>query len=290
MLSTDTVRDVIHRTGGFPVISSHRGGGYEFAPENTMYAFRKSVHYGVRLLELDITYTKDRKLVIIHWPFVDSTTNGRGWVSNYTLSELKELDAAYNYPRLRGTGITIPTLKEFLDEFVPKKDLLFMFDFKDVISLALTREFIKENYPEVEGRYILGSVLSDSNKLLNVYYDSQIVPICTDITETFKIAILYFLGLLDYYEFQHSLYGFILLPITKPFFTKGLIDALHKRDCMVLACGSELNKRETIEHCITSGVEFIVLDKPDVYTRLLREKPELLSPKSTFVKQKYGLS
>lgn len=289
MISPETVRDVIDRTGGFPVLCSHRGGGSDFAPENTMYSFRKSVHYGVRLLELDITYTKDMQLVIVHWPFVDACTNGSGWVANYTLRELKELDAAHHYRKLKGTGITIPTLKEFLDEFSQKKDLLFMFDFKDVISLTLTMALIRDHYSHLEGRYILGSVLSEPNRLLNVYYDSRLIPICTDITETFKITILYFLGLLDHYALEHSLYGFILLPITRPFFTKGLVEALHKRDCMVLVTGSELNKRETVEQCLSYGVEFLMTDRPDVYQRLIRDKPLLEKPSLHHVKQKYGL-
>lgn len=291
VMGKESIHDIIDRTGGYPVICSHRGGGYEFAPENTMLGFKKSVHYGVRLLELDITYTKDLRLVIVHWPFIDATTDGRGFVSNYTLAELKRFDAAYHYPRFKGKGIMIPTLDEFLTEFAPKKDLLFMFDFKDVVSLTLTKAFIEKHYGRsLDGRYLLGSVLSEPNKILHVYHDSRLVPICTDITETFKITILYFLGLLDHYTFRHTLYGFILLPVTRPFFTKGLVNELHRRHCMVLVCGSELNKRETIEECISYGAEFIMLDRPDVYYAGKRRGSSLLKPKTHFITQKYGLS
>ena len=279
VVETETIHEVIARTGGYPVICSHRGGGFKFAPENTMYAFKKSVHYGVRLLELDITHTKDLQLVIIHWPFVDVTTDGHGWVANYTLEELRQLDAARHYPRLRGTGITIPTLREFLDHFAPMKDLLFMFDFKDYVTLSLTRAFIAEHYSYIEGRYILGSVLATPNELLRVYYDSHEVPICTDISETFKITILYLLGLLDHYEFKHTLYGFILLPLTRVFFTRGLVDELHRRGLLVLVCGSELNDALVIEQCVAYGVDFVMLDRPDVYFRHNR----------TATRRKYGL-
>jgi glycerophosphoryl diester phosphodiesterase len=87
-------------------VIGHRGAaGYE--PENTLRSFKKALEIGVDIVELDVHLTKDNKLVVIHDEKVDRTTNGRGYVKNYKLSELKKLDA--------GKGERIPTLQEAID-------------------------------------------------------------------------------------------------------------------------------------------------------------------------------
>lgn len=74
---------------------AHRGGALEF-PENTLHAYRQSLAVAdSHMLEMDIYETADGELVVIHDSTVDRTTNGQGNVSDYTLSELRALDAAY---------------------------------------------------------------------------------------------------------------------------------------------------------------------------------------------------
>lgn len=58
-------------------------------------------------MELDLRLTRDGRLVILHDPTVDRTTNGNGPVSGMTLDEIQGLDA--------GLGERIPTLEETLD-------------------------------------------------------------------------------------------------------------------------------------------------------------------------------
>jgi glycerophosphoryl diester phosphodiesterase len=48
---------------------------------------------GVPMIELDVTLSRDRKLVVIHDATLERTTNGHGPVHDYTLAELKQLDA-----------------------------------------------------------------------------------------------------------------------------------------------------------------------------------------------------
>jgi glycerophosphoryl diester phosphodiesterase len=163
-LNDENIYDIIERTGGYPVHCAHRGGGDDFGPENTMHSYLKCVEYQVRLIEIDLRLTKDMCLVLMHDNSVDRTTNGKGLVSDYTLEELLKLDAAYNYPNLRGTGIKVPTFKEFLDKFAPIKDLLFMFDFKDALSVEKTLEFVRPY--NIANRFILGAVFEEANRSL----------------------------------------------------------------------------------------------------------------------------
>ena len=48
---------------------------------------------GIRHVELDVHFTSDDHIVVIHDNTVDRTTNGSGPVSSFTLAELRELDA-----------------------------------------------------------------------------------------------------------------------------------------------------------------------------------------------------
>ena len=74
-------------------VYAHRGycGRY---PENTMLAFKEAEKTGCYGIELDVQLTKDGEVVIIHDERVDRTTDGTGWVRDFTLEELKKLNAA----------------------------------------------------------------------------------------------------------------------------------------------------------------------------------------------------
>jgi len=261
-----SVYDTIKRSGGFPVMCGHRGGCSAFGPENTMYSFRRSVAFGVQLLEIDLHVTKDKQLVLIHDDDVDRTTNGKGDVCDFSLEELKKLDAAFLYDDLRGTGIKIPTFQEFLDDFYPIPNLIFMLDFKDAISIEMTLEVVKNL--KMESRIILGSCDTDCNTLLSKLKPPS-VPLITDVYSTVVIITAYMAGCLDWYTFEHKIFGFILIPSTTIFWSKGLIDAIHQAGCQILVCGEELDKIERQRECIEYGVEFIMSDRPDILKQTL---------------------
>ena len=81
-------------------------------PENTMLAFEKAMNLQeLTGIELDIQLTKDGELVVIHDERVDRTTEGIGFVRDYTLSRLKRLHIyAGDNP-----AQSIPTMEEVLD-------------------------------------------------------------------------------------------------------------------------------------------------------------------------------
>jgi glycerophosphoryl diester phosphodiesterase len=97
-----------------PYIIGHRGIPSE-APENTIESNKLSIDYGADFIENDIYVTKDDRLVIIHDSVLQNTTNGRGNVEDYTLAELKQLNANVSgrYPQYG--ELRIPTLDEQID-------------------------------------------------------------------------------------------------------------------------------------------------------------------------------
>lgn len=92
---------------------AHRGfsGNY---PENTMLAFRKAIEAGADGIELDVHFSKDKELVIIHDELLDRTTDSTGLVSDYTLEELKKVDASFKFKGMYGKN-EIPTLREYFE-------------------------------------------------------------------------------------------------------------------------------------------------------------------------------
>lgn len=73
---------------------AHQGGEDEF-PSNTMYAFKQAIKAGADMLELDVSATKDGKVVVLHDTTVDAKTNKTGEVQSYTLKQIQKLDGAY---------------------------------------------------------------------------------------------------------------------------------------------------------------------------------------------------
>lgn len=93
-------------------IIAHRGAN-QYAPQNTMPAFRKAVALGADGLETDVHVTKDGEPVLCHNYNVDDTSNGLGRISEMTLKDLKSLDFGANFSR-KFRGTPLPSLEEFL--------------------------------------------------------------------------------------------------------------------------------------------------------------------------------
>lgn len=96
-----------------PLIFAHRGAK-AVAPENTIPAFLKAAELGADGVELDIQFSADGALIVIHNPTLEQTTDGHGRVTSFTLEELKQLDAGAKFdPSFAGTRLC--TLEEALD-------------------------------------------------------------------------------------------------------------------------------------------------------------------------------
>lgn len=90
-------------------IFGHRGSAGTH-PENTLISFQETERVGAEGIELDVQLTKDNKIVVIHDETLERTTTGQGWVKDYTLKEIRSLDASYKFPDY---GVCkVPSLEE----------------------------------------------------------------------------------------------------------------------------------------------------------------------------------
>ncbi len=97
----------------WPKVIGHRGIPY-LAPENTIASFAKSLELGAEGIELDVHLSKDNEMVVCHDEKVNRTTNGKGFIKDLTLEELRRLDAGSWYSD-SFSGQRIPLLSEVLD-------------------------------------------------------------------------------------------------------------------------------------------------------------------------------
>ncbi|MCB1531380.1 MAG: glycerophosphoryl diester phosphodiesterase [Alphaproteobacteria bacterium] len=99
-----------------PQIIGHRGSA-AYAPENTLEGIRAAADMGIEWVELDVKLTKDDVPIIFHDDTLERTTNGTGAVKDFTLAELKELDAGSWFSE-GFYATTIPTLEEALEVLI----------------------------------------------------------------------------------------------------------------------------------------------------------------------------
>ena len=102
------------------IIYGHRGAS-KYAPENTFSSYVKAVEMGADGIEIDVHKSKDGYLIVCHDEKVDRTTNGKGFIKDLSLKEIKSLDAGSWFSD-KYIGERIPLLEEVL-EFVKKEKI-----------------------------------------------------------------------------------------------------------------------------------------------------------------------
>jgi glycerophosphoryl diester phosphodiesterase len=106
------------------VVIAHRGA-HQKAPENTLMSIQDAIQLGADYVELDLRTSKDGTLILMHDETVDRTTNGKGKVATFALTELKALKVFNNNKRTH----QIPTFAAALKEAKGKINIYL--DFKD---------------------------------------------------------------------------------------------------------------------------------------------------------------
>lgn len=109
-----------------PINISHRGSSGH-APEHTLLAYELGTTMGGDYIEIDLQMTKDGELIAMHDETLDRTTNETGLVKDFTLSQIKRLDAgswfSETFPQKAKPeylGLQVPTLREIIERMGPK--------------------------------------------------------------------------------------------------------------------------------------------------------------------------
>ena len=233
---------------------AHRGFSGKY-PENTMLAFEKAVEAGCEGIELDVHFSKDQELVIIHDEKVDRTSDGNGYVKDFTYEELKKINFSYKFAEETGFQ-KIPTLKEYF-EFVKDKDLITNIELKTGVF----------EYPGIEQavydlicKYGLKEkVIISSFNHYSIIRMKQIDPeiVCGFLSDTWILEAGSYLN--KYHvEAYHPRFSML---------TDEVMEDLREHKCAVNTW--IVNKEKDIEEMIIKQVDGIISNYPDKVNKQL---------------------
>lgn len=236
---------------------AHRGAS-GYYPENTMLAFEKAVNMGCTGIETDVHMTKDGQLVLIHDEKVDRTTNGSGCVKDYSLGEIKKLDAG-SFMGQQFKGITIPTLEELL-EFLKGKDIVLNIELKtDVIWYS----GIEEKVLDMVNKYDL------KDKIIMSSFNHYSVHKCKEICKDIKVGLLYMEGLFEPHQYAKIVGAQAIHPYFPAMDNKAVIDRVRQSGIMVNTW--TINEEKDLRRFLEYGVDGIITNYPDKLNQIMKE-------------------
>ncbi|MGX9135937.1 glycerophosphodiester phosphodiesterase [Rummeliibacillus sp. JY-2-4R] len=153
---------------------SHRGAS-GYAPEHTLTSYQLGEKMHGDYIEIDLQMTKDGKLIAMHDEKLDRTTNGTGLVKDYTLNEIKKLDAgswfnqAYpQYAQPEYVDLRVPTLEEIFNKF-GKNNSYYIETKSPNIYPGMEKELLRlvDKYHINKDKLLIQSFSSDSLKIVH---------------------------------------------------------------------------------------------------------------------------
>lgn len=264
--------DKFKRKDGFPLVISHRGGKDLF-PENTAYAFEQSMLLKVDALEMDVHLTKDNQVVTIHDDTIDRTSNGTGYVKDYTYEELKQFNFGVKFTDINGqqpfldkhADVVPITVEELFQKYA--NQTIFLIEIKEDgergFEIARQLKALIEKY----------NIVQDVNVTTfhdDVYhYYNSIRDVNSPVTASQKKATDMVYSMYGGWDFVVH-YGFegMQFPTfhTIPLDTDYLIAKMHKHGMFVHYW--TINDAETMKALIDKKVDGIITDRPDIQLKL----------------------
>ncbi len=231
------------------LIFAHRGCSTQ-APENTLSAFRRAFEIGADGVELDVRQTKDGQLVVIHDPTVDRTTNGRGFVEECTLDELRRLT-------VKG-GEHIPTLRETLK---------MASDYGKMLLIDLKAVDVEDKLVDEIKKYDMTDKVIVTNQF---FYCSKKIK---EKEPRIKTALLLFKGLNyedeDPIELAKEFKADYIHPAKPEDVTEELVMKAHENGIGVIA-GTTDDPLEA-EYLYKIGVDAVTPNKPEIFIETIKK-------------------
>ena len=226
-------------------IMAHRGSRIN-RPENTLAAFEEAVRVGADGIELDVHLSQDGQVVVLHDETLDRTTDGSGFVHEWTLADLQQLDAGSWFDPAF-SGQRIPSLAEVLD-------LLESLGFQGRLNIELkrgkNRGMEKKIHSLLEQKQRSFEVLFSSFSLRALWRLHRLLPGAEVAYLIKKSRFLLLLG--KYLPWISSLHLSQKSYLPKPFYSSKRIRIWT------------VNQEKGMKKAFQLGVEAIITDKPEV--------------------------
>jgi len=241
------------RPPGAPMLRVGHRGARGHAPENTMASFALAASMGVDAVETDVQLSRDGEVVLIHDHTVDRTTDGRGFVRDLTLAELKALDAGGWYDR-RHAGERIPTLEELLAWA------------KGRVGVAIEIKNGPIYYPGIAGKTVeLVRRHGMERQVILISFDHIVLREAKRVAPEIATGILYVGGLADAVGAARAAQADSLNPLWA-YITPELVRAAHAAGLAVSAWNP--NDLPTLRLLSDLGVDSAGTDNPELFGKL----------------------
>ncbi|RKO62040.1 glycerophosphodiester phosphodiesterase [Caldibacillus debilis] len=235
------------------LIFAHRGASGTH-PENTMLSFYEAERVKADGIELDVQLTKDGEVVIIHDETVDRTTDGKGKVKDFTLSEIKKLNAAHHFQKGR-LKAEIPTLEEFMEWFV-KTDL--------VCNIELKTYTVENN--ELENKVLdLIKKFRAEDRIILSSFNHYSIYYCRLRAPEIEIAPLFMEGLYQPWAYAKGIRAEGIHPYHKACPTQLVIQSQENG---IKVRPFTVNKEKDLIRFFQAGAEAVITDYPERARRL----------------------
>jgi glycerophosphoryl diester phosphodiesterase len=234
---------------------AHRGAS-GYYPENTMISFKRALEMNCTGIETDIQMTRDGLLILMHDEKINRTTNGSGYIKDYTYKELKKLDAGSWFDK-RFKNAAIPLAEELL-ELTKLKDIF--------INLELKTDKIW--YKNIEEKVIeLINKINMNDRVIISSFNHKSLMLCKEIDSTIKTAVLYKRRFSKPEKFADLSKADAVHPPFYAIRNKNFVNNLKAKGFMINSW--TVNSYENMELLIERGIDGIITNFPDMLNEIL---------------------
>ncbi|AJI20984.1 glycerophosphodiester phosphodiesterase [Priestia megaterium] len=229
-------------------VIGHRGAAGTF-PENTMISFKEAARVGAHGIELDVHMTKDGELAVIHDEKVDRTTNGKGYVKDFTYQDLKKLDASYKFKKKYGV-CKIPTLNEVM-EWASSEGIS--------VNIELKNNIFDYPYLEMKVLDLIYLYKMKDRTMISSFNHNSLARIGS-LDSTIETAILYSYPMYEPWVYAQHLGAKALHPNQR---TVNEVNVAASKDCQIPVRPYTVNDVKVAEQLRKYGCESVITDYPE---------------------------
>ncbi|URZ02229.1 glycerophosphodiester phosphodiesterase [Clostridium felsineum] len=235
---------------------AHRGFSGKY-PENTMLAFKKAVEAKCDGIETDLNMTKDGVLVVCHDEKIDRTTDGCGYIKDYTYNELKKFDAGVKFGD-EFKGEKIITIDELLD-YMKDKNLL--------LNLELKNNLIE--YEDIEKKVVqkIHEYKLQDNIIISSFNHYSIVKL-KNYDSSIKTGLLYGASLYEVHEYGKKLGVYSLHPYFAAVLNREVVENIKRAGININTY--TVNEEEYMRKLVDLEIDGIITNYPDKLNEVLK--------------------
>jgi glycerophosphoryl diester phosphodiesterase len=289
----NTHNSISHVKEKLPVKIAHRGGAAE-VPENTIEAFQYAVDKGMHMIELDVHFTKDLKIVVLHDSSLERVTGEAMMVEDVEFKDLPNLLAKLppsEFDQDQQQCVIVPDGKKHKiplleDVFKRFPDIWINIDLKSTPRISQLAEGVRDLIRKYnrESKTVWGNSGSTPARLFRSLAPE--IPLFCGKDSFRNVVIGYCFGLLPFMRLEFDVFeppamhselhltpywrelsddagsaGMLILRYALT--SKGLYSHLNRRGIPSFAFG--VNSLSAVSETLSLGVTGVMTDKPSLW-------------------------